>query len=68
MSDQEVCTTNLIVLQGFCTPSEEDSSNETGGTEFVDLEAGGFDDGQGNKNVSNQAEPDNFVSCRQQVL
>ena len=49
-------------LQGFCTPNEEVSSEEAGGTEFVDMNAGGFDDGQGNENISSQAETDNLVS------
>ena len=57
--------TNFQLLQGFSAVNEEDSVDETGETDFVDMEAGGFDDGQGNKNVSNQAEPDNLVSfCR----
>ena len=30
--------------------------------DFEDIEAGGFDDGQGNQNVSSQAEADNLVS------
>lgn len=47
-------------MQGFCTPCEEDME-ESGGTEFIDMEAGGFDDGQGNQNVSSQAETDNLV-------
>ncbi len=34
------------------------------GTEFVDIEAGGFDEGQGETNVSDKAEPENIVrSC-----
>lgn len=49
-------------MQGFCTPNEEVSSEEAGGTEFVDMNAGGFDDGQGNENISSQAETDNLVS------
>ena len=31
------------------------------GTEFVDIEAGGFDDGEGSKNVSKDAVPENLV-------
>ena len=49
------------MLQGFCTPIE-DTSSEAAGTEFVDIEAGGFDNGQGDKNVSSQTEADNVVS------
>lgn len=54
----------LILLQGFCIHSDEVSSEETSGTEFVDMAAGGFDDGQGNENVSSQVETDNLVSNR----
>ena len=32
-----------------------------GGTEFVDAEGGGFDEGQGTKNVSNEVEAENLV-------
>lgn len=50
-------------MQGFCTPSELGQSDEAGeGTEIVDIEAGGFDDGEGMKNVSKDAEKDNLVS------
>ena len=41
---------------------DEVSSEGTGGTEFVDMAAGGFDDGQGNENVSSQVETENLVS------
>ena len=37
---------------------EEDGE---GGTEFVDAEGGGFDEGQGTKNVSNEVEAENLV-------
>ena len=51
-------------MQGFCTPPELGQSDEAGeGTEFVDIEAGGFDDGEGMKNVSEDAEKDNLVSA-----
>ena len=44
-------------------PPELTQSDEAGeGTEFVDIEAGGFDDGEGTKNVSKDAERDNLVS------
>ena len=50
-------------MQGFCTPSEEVDTDETGqGTDFVDTEAGGFDQGQGESNVSDKVEPENIVS------
>ena len=32
-----------------------------GGTEFVDAEGGGFDEGQGTKNVSNEVEAEDLV-------
>ena len=52
-----------LISQGFCTPPELTQSDETGeGTEFVDIEAGGFDDGEGTKNVSKDVERDNLVS------
>ena len=50
------------MLQGFCIHSDEVSSEETGGTEFVDVAAGGFDDGHGNETVSSQVDTDNLVS------
>lgn len=34
---------------------------DEGGTEFVDAEGGGFDEGQGTKNVSNEVEAENLV-------
>ena len=51
----------MSYLQGFCTPPEE-TEQEGQGTEFVDIEAGGFDEGEGQQNVSSQAEPNNLVS------
>ncbi len=36
-------------------------SKEGEGTDFVDIEAGGFDEGQGESNVSKTAEKDNLV-------
>lgn len=50
------------MLQGFSTVSEEDNIGEAGGVDFVDMEAGGFDSGQGNRNVSNPLEADSLVS------
>ena len=56
-------TSLSLISQGFCTPPELTQSDEAGeGTEFVDIEAGGFDDGEGTKNVSKDAERDNLVS------
>jgi hypothetical protein len=49
------------LLQGFSTISEEGSVEETDGIDFVDMEAGGFDSGQGNRNVSNPVEADCLV-------
>ena len=60
-----ICFRYYNQLQGFCVPAEELESNESQGTDFVDIEAGGFDQGQGDKNVSNKAEPDNIVSSEQ---
>ena len=58
----------LVFLQGFCTPADEVDSDETAkGTDFVDIEAGGFDQGQGESNVSDQVEPENIVSPLQGV-
>lgn len=48
-------------MQGFCTPADEVESSGTPGTDFVDIEAGGFDQGQGETNVSDKAEPENIV-------
>lgn len=54
-----------LTHQGFCTPPELTSSDEaTEGTEFVDIEAGGFDEGEGVRNVSKDAEKENLVSLR----
>ena len=51
------------LFQGFCTPPEEvESDDAPQGTEFVDMEAGGFDQGQGETNVSDKVEPENIVS------
>ena len=36
-------------------------AGEGQGTDFVDIEAGGFDQGQGETNVSKEAEPNNIV-------
>lgn len=33
-----------------------------GATEFVDAKGGGFDEGQGTKNVSSEVEPSDLVS------
>ena len=39
-----------------------ESSGGPQGTDFVDMEAGGFDEGQGETNVSKDAHPENIVS------
>ena len=48
------------MLQGFSTINENEggSVEETDGIDFIDMEAGGFDNGQGDRNVSN---PDSMV-------
>ena len=48
-------------IQGFCKPSKEAAIDHSGATDFVDMEAGGFSEGSGEKNVSSQAEPENMV-------
>ena len=40
---------------------EKDSTGEAGGINLVDMEAGGFDDGLGNKNISSTLETDDLV-------
>lgn len=50
----------LILLQGFRIPVEDNSEKD--GTEFVDIEAGGFDNGQGDMNTSSLVDTDNLVS------
>lgn len=55
----------LFMMQGFCTPAEEVDSTGGQGTDFVDMEAGGFDEGQGETNVSNDAQLENIVSVDQ---
>ena len=35
--------------------------DQSGATEFVDLEAGGFDEGEGAKNVSSEVDPGSVV-------
>lgn len=53
----------IVLVQGFCTPAEEEvESGENQATDFVDIEAGGFDQGQGETNISDKAEPENIVS------
>ena len=52
---------NCLYTQGFCTPPEETESGESAGTELVNMDAGGFDEGEGNKNISNDADPANLV-------
>ena len=59
----------MFFVQGFCTPSEEVDSDETNrGTDFVDIEAGGFDQGQGESNVSDKVEPENIVRPQLSLL
>lgn len=53
--------------QGFCSPAEEVESGGDQGTDFVDIEAGGFDQGQGETNVSDKAEPENIVRLKTAV-
>lgn len=48
-------------MQGFCKPSKEATTGHSGATDFVDMEAGGFSEGSGEKNVSLQAEAENMV-------
>ena len=49
--------------QGFCTPPDAiEMDDQSGGTEFVDIEGGGFDEGEGTKNVSSEVDPSNVVS------
>jgi hypothetical protein len=52
----------IVLLQGFCTPPDEVESDGPQGTDFVDIEAGGFDQGQGETNVSDKMEPEDVVS------
>lgn len=50
-------------MQGFCVPSEfSENAESTDGEEFLDIDAGGFDEGEGTKNVSDKVEKDNLVS------
>ncbi len=56
-------TLSLTHTQGFCTPPDSiEVDEQSGGTEFVDIEGGGFDEGEGTKNVSNEVDPSNLVS------
>ena len=51
-----------FALQGLCIPPEVEELDREGATEFVDAEGGGFDEGQGTKNVSSEVEPSDLVS------
>ncbi|XP_019859132.1 PREDICTED: midasin-like [Amphimedon queenslandica] len=50
-----------VLIKGFCVPPElmEDTK---GGEEFVDQEAGGFDEGEGANDVSENIDKNNLVS------
>ncbi len=53
---------NIIIwLQGFCKPVQETDVNFSNKTDSIDIEAGGFADGTGEKNVSSETEKDNMV-------
>ena len=56
-----------ILPQGFCTP-DLSTDNQSAGTDFVDIEAGGFEDGEGLKNVSEDAESENVVGITKNNL
>lgn len=43
-------------------PPEYSEMEGMEGEEFVDIEAGGFDEGEGTKNVSSDIEKDNLAS------
>ena len=52
----------FLKLQGICVPPEIEHVEGEGATEFVDAEGGGFDEGQGAKNVSDEVDASNLVS------
>ena len=48
-------------FQGICIPPEVEQGDREGGTEFEAAEGGGFDEGHGTKNVSNEVDAENLV-------
>ena len=50
----------MFIHQGFCTPPEYSNEEGMEGSEFVDIEAGGFDEGEGSKNVNDKIDQDNL--------
>ncbi|XP_064402600.1 midasin-like isoform X2 [Halichondria panicea] len=46
--------------KGFCKPVQETDVNFSNKTDSIDIEAGGFADGTGEKNVSSETEKDNM--------
>ena len=64
----QLCSTYINVCeQGFCVPPEYSEVEGMEGEEFVDIEAGGFDEGEGTKNVSNDIEKDNLASLKKLI-
>ena len=55
----DVC---CVCVQGVCAPAEVELVDGEGATEFVEAEGGGFDEGQGAKNVSSEVDAENLVS------
>ena len=45
----------------MCAPPEAEEVEGEGGTDFEAAEGGGFDDGLGAKNVSNEVDAENLV-------
>jgi midasin len=50
-----------LVSKGVCAPPEAEEVEGEGGTDFEAAEGGGFDDGLGAKNVSNEVDAENLV-------
>ena len=51
----------VFLFQGVCIPPEVEQVDREGGTEFEEAEGGGFDEGLGTKNVSNEVDADILV-------
>ena len=51
----------VVCVQGVCALGEVELVDGEGATEFVEAEGGGFDEGQGAKNVSSEVDAENLV-------
>ena len=45
----------------MCIPPEVEQGDREGGTQFEAAEGGGFDEGHGTKNISNEVDAENLV-------